>query len=128
MNPGTATDPCAGPTPQTGVYCGTSSSRWLPMIDPQLKFWRDRLGEIRIRGTAGRLGGPAAGEVVFYLPAGSRPAEFHAFPVTVATSAAGLSGIATVFVGPDGRVRVLHATEPAFTILYLGDIHFRTDG
>jgi hypothetical protein len=27
-NPATSTDPCAGPTPETGVYCGTTNHNW----------------------------------------------------------------------------------------------------
>ena len=37
-DPGTSTDRAPDHTPQTAVYCGTSTAAWAPLTNPQLKL------------------------------------------------------------------------------------------
>jgi len=127
-NPGTTTDPCAGPTPETGICCGRSdASLWqpdLPTLAPPLRFRRDRAGVIHINGAAS-TGGVVTDRPIFYLPADARPTEFQTFPVATLSGGANPAGAALVTVGPDGHVAVSNPSAPGQSIVIFGDIQFR---
>jgi hypothetical protein len=129
-NPETATDPCVGPTPQTGVYCGTSTRFWAsPNTNPGLAFWRDRLGAVHIVGSAEV---PLAsmiisGEDVFYLPADLRPGSPKRFPIVVTFSSGQPDPLeALLEVHPSGAVRPFVASTTVRNQAVI-DVQFRTD-
>ena len=127
-NPGTSTDPCAGPTPESGVYCGISGHNWFATsLGSGLEFWRDRLGEIHIRGGAHIFGGEPGSLPLFYLPVGARPAQFRVFPVTITDCGACPAGAALLFVGPDGGLQVTNTSMSGQNELLLGEIQFRAE-
>lgn len=129
-NPDISTDPCAGPNPQSGVYCGTSTRRFVAGASggPGIAFWRDRLGEIHIRGGTNVSTGFMLGdEVLFYLPPGARPAVLSADPVAVGHDAGPPTPqSALLFVDPNGQVRVLSMAGNN-DVVFIGEIQFRTD-
>jgi hypothetical protein len=126
-NPETATDSCGDPTPQSGVLCGTASQHWREGFASPVKFWRDRLGVIHIRGSAQISSGAVTHRPLFFLPVGSRPVEPLAFPVVVLACGACEAGTALVFVNPNGQVSVSNASVPDQNYVILGDIQFRPD-
>jgi hypothetical protein len=131
-NPNTSTDPCAPPNPQTGVYCGTSTRRFLAgaSSSPGISFWRDRLGEIHIRGgTNVSTGTLSVNEILFILPPGARPAAFSAHPVGIGQDAGQPQPkAALLFVDPDGGVKLFSPSAATEDAVYIGEIQFRTDG
>ncbi len=126
-NPRTATDPCDEPTPQTGVLCGITSQYWDEGFASPVKFWRDRLGVIHIRGSAEISSGEVHHRPLFFLPEGSRPVEPLAFTVAIVACGACEPGTALLFVNPNGQVAVSNASIPDQTYVILGDIQFRPD-
>ena len=128
-NPGTATDPCQETTPQTGVYCGTSTRFWRgATARGAIKFWRDRLGAIHIRGAAVLTVTPILNsETLFRLPPELRPTEVLDFPIAVGFSAGSINPLAAVLlVLPNGQVRV-EADAQTRDMVMIGDVEFRTD-
>lgn len=129
-NPETATDPCAGPTPETGIYCGTSvAGVWFAggnSLDG-LEFWRDRLGDVRIRGVASYSGTALTGQTVFVLPVGARPTKILAFPIAIGGAGTLPVGVALLYVYPDGRLAVYNESIANQKQIFLGDIRFRPD-
>ncbi len=128
-NPRTTTDPCADPTPQTGVYCGTSLVFWRSYDPFGIEFWRDRVGEIHVRGAAETSPGAVAVVPIFRLPVGARPVKILAFPIVISLGATGDAGGAMLYVYPDGRLTVDNedgsVTSPDRA--FLGEIRFRPD-
>jgi hypothetical protein len=135
-NPSSATNPClAAGGSQTGVFCGTSSGRWNgtgAITGQGVQFWRDRLGQVHIRGDARLVGGATLSPgltAVFLLPAGFRPAAFHAYPLT--TNGTGgsnsPSASAILYIEPSGLVAVSSPADLNDTAIVIGDIAFRTD-
>jgi hypothetical protein len=131
-NPNNSVDPCSGVSPQTGIYCGTSGFHWQDGFygDEGVQFWRDRLGEVHIRGEAAY---PAVfpakfNGVIFYLPPGDRPKNTQTFPVAVGFSAGAFqAGSALLFISAaDGSVELLDP-EISGNDVFIGDIEFRTD-
>ena len=129
-NPNTATDPCADPAPQSGVYCGTSTRSWeAPSFYPSIAFWRDRLGAVHIRGAAqlpisGVING---GEVLFYLPEGVRPTGVQVFAIVTASSVGQPDPAGALLeVGPSGAVVYAPTTSTNQQVI-VGDVEFRTD-
>ena len=132
-NPSSATNPCtpAGGS-QTGVFCGTSSGRWTTgaATGEGVRFWRDRLGQVHIRGDAEIQGGATihtlTNKAVFLLPTGFRPAAFQAFPIS--TGGTGTSAAAGIlYIEPSGLVAVVNYGDQNHTEIVIGDITFRTD-
>ena len=130
-NPSSATDPCspAGGS-QTGVFCGTASGRWAAraITGQGVQFWRDRLGQVHIRGDAEILGSGTVFSLqrVFVLPAGYRPAAFHVYPL--ATHGTGLGAASAIlYIEPSGTVAVQEQSDTDDTAIAIGDITFRTD-
>lgn len=130
-NPATATNPCLASTPQTGVFCGTSSGYWSSGMyaGDGVHFWRDRLGEVHIAGEAHRsaLFLDKGQYLLFYLPASDRPASLEVFPVAIGSSA-GLfdSGSALLLIDQTGAVQMLDSSISG-NELFIGDATFRTD-
>jgi hypothetical protein len=127
-NPSAATDPCLALEPRTGVFCGTSSVHWIAgaFTGRGIDFWRDRLGEVHIRGEADESTGPVGSEPMFILPAGFRPAVLHAFPIAVGEQAGTFKGTAALLlISPTGQVEV--SSGAGQKAAFLGEIEFRTD-
>jgi hypothetical protein len=96
-----------------------------------VQFWRDRLGEVHIRGEADLRSGSigSADNALFYLPAGLRPAVIHAFPVATGPGAGAFNaGSGLLLVYPNGAVAIF---DPGYgsstTDVFIGEIEFRTD-
>lgn len=129
-----ASDPCNASPPPTDLFCGTSSNLWLgagsTWSNVGVSFWRDRSGEVHIRGEAffHSTSASPAGTPVFYLPTGYRPAVIRTFPIVTGVAAGASPGEngRVLIVYPDGQVSVgeTSTTAPA---AYLGEIQFRTD-
>jgi hypothetical protein len=90
-----------------------------------LEFWRDRLGEIHLRGGAHILGGEPGSLPVFYLPVDARPAQLRVFPVAITDCGACPSGAALLFIAPDGNLQVFNTSLSGQNELQLGEIQFR---
>jgi hypothetical protein len=126
-NPATGTDPCADPTPQTGVLCGIASQRWTDGFASPVRFWRDRLGAIHITGSARISGGEVDYRALFILPEGARPVEPIAFPVAVTACGACDAAPAILYVLPSGHVSVNNPGTPGQDSVIIGDVQFRPD-
>jgi hypothetical protein len=133
-NPKTTTDPCAGADPEVAVFCGTESGHWAAgtYADKGLQFWRDRLGDVHIRGEVGYGNGVEffeSGGPLFYLPARDRPPQIESFPVLLGYEAgawdSGAAGLVTIF--PNGDVSLETSGGGAYAGIFLGSIEFRTD-
>lgn len=138
-NPLTSTDPCASPTPQSGVFCGTSSSYWSGGLfaADHVQFWRDVTGVVHVAGEAHSSSTFSAGGsgVLFYLPPAYRPKKVLAFPVAtgegVGAFAAG-SGMLVIYpanfsVAPavSGAVALFSAGAGGREVV-IGDVQFPT--
>ena len=133
-NPESATDPCADPN-RTLVLCGTASQHWENggFGVAGLQVWRDRLGQVHVRGSATiSSGGNEAN--VFRLPADMRPPRVVGFPVVTGPNAGGgAGGSALLVIQPAGAgaaaglVSVRQATASAQEAVHLGEIVFRMD-
>jgi hypothetical protein len=140
-NPATSTDPCAQPSPQTGIFCGTlGGGRWEAgtYADQGVQFWRDRLGEIHIRGEAHYSTSYGSAGALFYLPPSERPATFQAFPVATGNNAGAFqaaSGLLVVYPTESGGLAIdsgavvlIDPGDPTGSNVFIGEIEFRTDG
>ena len=130
-NPNGTTDPCAATIPTTLVLCGTSSVRWTNggFGVPGIEVWRDRTGQVHIRGSATVSSTLASAPTIFRLPEDLRPKRLYALPIaTGQTAGAHQSGEAILLVYPDdGYVAVYSASDTAHRVVHLGEITFRTD-
>jgi hypothetical protein len=139
-NPATGTDPCTGLAPQSGIYCGVSSAHWSDGIygGDGVQFWRDRLGDVHIRGDAhySTTFSSGCGCALFFLPPGYRPKVLQSFPVATGQSAGSFaSGTALLVVypadfsaGPSSSGAVaLYDSGVTGTEVFIGDAEFRTD-
>jgi hypothetical protein len=137
-NPNQATDPCLADPFRTLVLCGTSTQRWTNggFGLPGVQVWKDRLGQVHIRGSAeAKPGGVESVPGIFRLPADMRPPRM--LGVTVATGHGGggaPGGTALLVIYPtgvpstsDGFVGLFQATDRSQTVVHLGEIVFRTD-
>lgn len=134
-NPRETSDPCgATAAPATMVLCGTSTRYWSNggFGVPGLEVWRDRLGNVHIRGSANVSTGGVVGGL-FVLPPDHRPKRMLAFPIaTGLTSGAHASGSALLVVYPGdypgaaGYVAV-YSPSAAHEVVHLGEIVFRVD-
>jgi hypothetical protein len=124
-----AGDACFGQSPRDGVYCGANGdARWRAggLTGFPLSYWRDRVGEVHIRGDAA-LGATVGGQsVVFKLPAAFRPIGTHAFEIAVTTCGACPVASALAYVDHDGFVQVAQAAA-SYKFALFGDLRFRTD-
>jgi hypothetical protein len=133
-NPETATDPCAGMDPEVAVFCGTESGHWAAgtYADNGVQFWRDRLGDVHIRGEVGYGNGNEffnSGGPLFYLPAQDRPHQIESFPVLLGFEAGAWNsgGAGLVTVSPSGDVSLETDGGGSYSGVVLGSIEFRTD-
>jgi hypothetical protein len=137
-NPGGATDPCFDVVaPATMVLCGTASNHWIAggFGLPGIQVWRDRMGQMHIRGSATvsttlNSSAPA----LLRLPGDQRPKRILSFPIATGdTAGVYQGGTALVLIYPAafpdnaGIVSVFSASNPAQRVIHLGDITFRTD-
>jgi hypothetical protein len=128
-NPRETSDPCgATAAPATMVLCGTDTRYWSNggYGVPGLEVWRDRLGNVHIRGSANVSSGGVSGSV-FVLPPGHRPKRLLGFPIaTGLDSGAYASGNALLVIYPAGYVAV-YSPSAAHEAVHLGEIVFRVD-
>ncbi len=133
-NPETTTDPCAGADPEVAVFCGTESGHWAAgtYADNGVQFWRDRLGEVHIRGEVGYGNGVEffdSGGSLFYLPSQDRPHQLESFPVMLGPEAgafdSGQAGLVAIY--PNGDVSLITSGGGDDAGIFLGSIEFRTD-
>jgi hypothetical protein len=140
-NPVTATDPCTGPNPQTAIFCGTSSSRWHDgsYAGQGVQFWRDRLGEVHVRGEAAStttFAMTSGGGTLFILPPADRPKILQTFQVAVGNSAGAFStgsGLLVIYPADfqpvpsiSGSVALFDPSNAGMEV-FIGDVEFRTD-
>ncbi len=142
-NPGTHTDPCSAATLQAGVLCGTQANMWFAGqgFGDGIQFWRDRLGEVHIRGEAlaqtQTTSFPDGGEL-FVLPPADRPAMTQSFPIDTADCCGNFTPHAALLVINPTQTGQLTASSGAVTIsrptttggdnyVFLGEVQFRTD-
>ena len=136
-NPNQATDPCTDAS-RTLVLCGTSARRWENggFGVPGLQVWKDRLGQVHMRGSATISTGSVNGAPsLFRLPADMRPQRLLGIPVVAGDLAGDLPGADAAFLlihppgsASAGLVRLLQAPDgPDQQVVHLGEVVFRTD-
>lgn len=135
-NPNEATDPCAAAAaPTRMMLCGTSTYRWTNggFGLAGLQVWRDRHGQVHIRGSARRMGASVGG-AVFILPAAYVPKRTLALTVSTGLSAGAHEGGTALLVvyGPDvpgatGIVAIYSPSTPAHTVLHVGEVAYSVD-
>jgi hypothetical protein len=139
-NPDTSTDPCAQPA-QTHIFCGTSGpgGRWVAGMygDKGVQIWRDRLGEMHIRGEASYSAAYSSAVALFYLPPAERPAQTQTFPVATGPGAGSFqagSGLLIIYptltgtgATASGAVALLDPGYSGGSNVFIGEIEFRTD-
>jgi len=136
-NPMLSGDPCFNPNPATNALCGTASAHWVNggFGLPGLEVFRDRLGNVHIRGSVTLSAGTlVSAPPLLVLPPGQHPKRILNFPA-VTTASAGLSNAGTALVViyddtlPDsgGIVAIFDPTTPTHQVVHLGEIVFRTD-
>jgi hypothetical protein len=136
-NPRETTDPCAVTVaPATMVLCGTATQHWTNegFGEPGLEVWRDRLGQVHIRGSATLSTGGLTSVNLFVLPPDLRPKRLLAFPIATGRSAgahAGGSALLGIYPGdfPSGAgyVAVFTPSTAGHEVIHLGEIVFRID-
>jgi hypothetical protein len=117
-----ATANCAGATPETAVFCQLGANDWKWGNKgggfESVGFFKDRLGMVRLQGTAGETG--PAGIPIFVLPVGYRPAATRRFVVFNENISPPYD---TVDIAADGRVT--KASPGSTATLPLDGIEFR---
>jgi hypothetical protein len=129
-NPGTPDDPCLASPPASGVFCGAPSEPWRSggLASVGMQFWRDRVGEVHVRGEARAPTVASPTHSVFVLPLGYRPGSNRTYTVSVGSPGAlGQGSSALAFVRRDGIVEVFANTSLSDVELFFGEIVFRTD-
>ena len=132
-NPRTANDPCAGGAPETMIFCGTQTNgAWDAGSYAAfgIQVWRDREGEVHIRGEADFSGsdGNLDGQL-FVLPPAMRPKVFHAFPLATGPFPAGhfTPGAGILVIDPSGFVAMSNSSLSPTRSVFIGELTFRTD-
>lgn len=135
-NPNQATDPCAASAaPATLVLCGTSMLRWanggFGLGDVQI--WRDKNGQVHIRGAASRIGGTVGG-ALFILPAAYVPKRTLALTVSTGLLAGYHQGGTALLVvyGPDvpsatGTVAIYSPSVGNHSVIQFGEVIYSVD-
>jgi len=133
-NPNEPADPCATTAPPTLLLCGNSASRWTNggYGLEGLQVWRDRNGQVHMRGSATRSTG--LGGVIFKLPAAYVPRRTLALTIATGLSAGAHPGGTALLVvyGPDvpsatGLVAVYSPSTPGHTVVHFGELVFSVD-
>ncbi len=132
-NPNEASDPCAVPTVRpTLLLCGTSASHWRNggFGLPGLQVWRDRNGQVHIRGSANRSTGGIGG-AIFALPPSLVPKRTLGLTITTGLSAGVHQGGTALLVvygsdvpGSEGFVAVFSPSTGSHTVLHFGEVVF----
>jgi hypothetical protein len=132
-NPNEASDPCAVPTVRpTLLLCGTSASHWRNggFGLPGLQVWRDRNGQVHIRGSANRSTGGIGG-AIFALPPSLVPKRTLGLTVSTGLSAGAHQGGTALLViygsdvpGSEGFVAVFSPSTGGHTVLHFGEVVF----
>jgi hypothetical protein len=134
-NPNQATDPCDDAS-RTLVLCGTSVRRWQNggFGLEGLQVWKDRIGQVHIRGSATISTGSTDSLSLFRLPADMRSPRRLGYPVVIGDSAGGgPGGSALLVIQPtgtptaEGLVQIYQPTSATQPVVHLGEIVFRTD-
>jgi hypothetical protein len=135
-NPNGATDPCLANPFQTLVLCGTAAAHWVNGVSAiggsSLQVWRDRLGEVHIRGSAHVSAGTVTLGNLFRLPADMLPQQSLTFPVVTGQLTGSILAHSAVLVvnpaGPNaGFVSIAQFGDGGDVAVHLGEIIFRTD-
>jgi hypothetical protein len=135
-NPNQATDPCTVPTVRpTLPLCSNSAGHWRNggFGLPRLQVWRDRNGQVHMRGSASRSAG-GVNSAVFALPASFVPGRTLGFTFSTGLSAGAHQGATALLVvygsdvpGAQGFVAVFSASNPAHTVVHFGEVVFSVD-
>jgi hypothetical protein len=134
-NPNQPTDPCASTAPPTMVLCGTSTTRWTNggYGLEGLQVWRDRNGQVHIRGSASRSAGGVGG-LVFVLPPAYVPRRTLALPVSTGLNAGLHQGGTALLVvngsevpGAAGIVILYSPSVPGHQVVHFGEVVFSVD-
>jgi hypothetical protein len=95
-----------------------------------VQFWRDRTGEVHLRGEATLSSGFISGSapLLLALPPGYRPVAVQSASVTVGQTAGQFaSGSALLIIDPSGLLEVIDPSFATAKSVFLGEIMFRTD-
>jgi hypothetical protein len=129
----TVSDPCASDPPATMIFCGTSTNgawRAGAYAAPRVQVWRERQGEVHIRGEADFSGsnGNVDGQL-FVLPPEMRPKVFYSFPLITGPFPAGAfqPGTGILLVEPNGFVVMNNTSLSTTRSVFIGEVLFRTD-
>jgi hypothetical protein len=133
-NPNEPTDPCATTAPPTLVLCGNSAAHWTNggYGLQGLQVWRDRNGQVHMRGSIHRSAG--VGGLIFVLPAAFVPRRTLGLTVSTGLSAgAHTGGTALLAVygsdapGAAGIVALFSPSVPGHTEVHFGELVFSVD-
>jgi hypothetical protein len=135
-NPVEPTDPCAVPTDRpTLLLCGTAAGYWKNggYGLAGLQVWRDRNGQVHMRGSASRSAGGVSG-ILFALPASFVPERTIGFTVSTGLPAGAHQGGTALLVvagadlpGSAGLVLIYSPSVGGHTVVHLGEIVFSID-
>jgi hypothetical protein len=118
------------------VLCGTSAQRWQNggFGVSGVQVWKDRLGQVHIRGSATISTGNNSSLSLFRLPADMRSPRRLGIPIVTGDSAGGGAGGTGLLViqptgtgSADGLLLVYQSTAAAQAVVHLGEIVYRTD-
>ncbi len=135
-NPNEAADPCGLPTVRPRlVLCGNSSGHWrnggYGLAGAQV--WRDRNGQVHIRGSVTRSAGGVSG-TLFLLPESFVPPRTIGMVVSTGLSAGAHQGGTALLVvygsdvpGAEGAVAVFSASTPGHSVVHLGEVVFSVE-
>jgi hypothetical protein len=135
-NPAEATDPCNADPYRTLVLCGTDAQHWNNggFSVPGLQVWKDRLGQVHIRGSVTLSSGNLVGSPgLVRLPPDLRPPHRLGIPVVTGQEAGtSAGGTALLLIEPtgtpsEGYLSVTQVTELTQRVVHLGEIVYRTD-
>jgi hypothetical protein len=132
-NPNEPTDPCGLTTVRpTLLLCGNAAAHWRNggFGLSGLQVWRDRNGQVHIRGSASRSSGGVIG-TIFVLPASYVPTRTLALTVSTGYSAGvHLGGTALLVVygadvpGSAGSIAVYSPSDGGHTVVHFGEVVF----
>ena len=135
-NPNEPGDPCGVTVSQpTLLLCGNSTARWVQggFGLPGLQIWRDKDGQVHIRGSVTRTAGGLGG-IIFRLPPLLTPTRTLGLTVSTGMTAGAHQGGTALLVvyGPDvpgseGIVGIFSPSVGSHTVVHFGEIVFSVD-